>query len=39
MALYGDCMELDYIQELFNKHLTFWFVGIFLHIVGWKVCA
>jgi len=30
-------MELDYIQELLNKHLTFWFVGIVLYIVGWKV--
>ena len=29
MALHGDCMELDYIQELLNKHLTFWFVDIF----------
>ena len=34
MALHGDCMELDYIQELLNKHLTFWFVDIFLYIVG-----
>ena len=39
MALHGDCVELDYIQELLNKHLTFWFVGNFLYIVGWKLCA
>ena len=30
MALHGDRIELDYIQELLNKHLTFWFVGNFL---------
>ena len=29
MALHGDCIEPDYIQELLNRHLTFWFVGIF----------
>ena len=31
MALHGDCMELNYTQELLNEHLTFWFVGIFLY--------
>ena len=35
MALHRDCMELDYIQELLNKHLTFWF-GNFLDIMGGK---
>ena len=39
IALHGDCMELDYIQELLNKHPIFWFGGNFLYIVGWKVCA
>ena len=39
MALHGDCVELDYFQELLKKHLTFWFVGNFLYIVGWKLCA
>jgi hypothetical protein len=35
MALHRDCMELDYIQELLNKHLTFWF-GNVLDIMGGK---
>ena len=39
MALHMGCIELDYIHELLNKHLTFWFVGNFLYIVGWKLCG